>query len=79
MLPLLACTRCNDYEYSVTYRSGSIFSKASFVVSVVLVLALIQDLNRLTLFERLIGEESARDLLRTIKLDQLLNNKFLYE
>ena len=47
------------------------FLKASFVVSVVLVLALIQDLNRLTLFERLIGEESARDLLRTIKLDQL--------
>ncbi|MAQ59453.1 hypothetical protein CL638_01955 [bacterium] len=48
------------------------FLKASFVVAVVLVLALIQDLNRLTLFERLIGEESARDLLKTIKLEQSL-------
>lgn len=51
------------------------FLKASFVVSVVLVLALIQDLNHLTLFERLIGEDSARDLLRTIKQDQQLDKK----
>lgn len=51
------------------------FLKASFVVAVLLVLALIQDLNRLTLFEKLIGEESARDLLRIIKQDQLYNKE----
>jgi hypothetical protein len=46
------------------------FLKASYVVAVVLVIALIHDLNQLTLFEKLIGEDSARDLLQTIKREQ---------
>lgn len=66
---ILVATIMSIQSYEALVSS---FLKSSFVVAVLLVLALIQDLNRLTLFEKLIGEESARDLLKTIKQDQLL-------
>lgn len=64
---ILVTTIMSIQSYTMLVTS---FLKASFIVAVLLVLALIQDLNHLTLFEKLIGEESARDLLKTIKQDQ---------
>lgn len=69
---ILVATIMSIQSYEALVSS---FLKSSFVVAVLLVLALIQDLNRLTLFEKLIGEESARDLLKTIKQDQIYKSK----
>lgn len=40
--------------------------KSSFIVSILLVLSLISGLNTNTLFEELFGENSAKDVLKTI-------------